>query len=200
MQHLTPHKRKNVLHKARLPPTRADGSIKSALSQSERVVFSVVEILDLIPARRLFFFFFDLDLHQKQGLFEAFFSFISRGVFTAVDVNNDGRIEDTEVEVAILKASERRIRRKGGFGTSSFFSLDLGRGFSSSLILFSLPTSPFFSLFLPENATNNLFPRRCTTWSTSACPDGKTRRRARRFRRPCTRSTRTRTACWTLAR
>ena len=42
--------------------------------------------------------------HRKhQGLFDAFFSFISRGVFTAVDVNNDGRIEDTEVEVAILK-------------------------------------------------------------------------------------------------
>ena len=44
---------------------------------------------------------------HHQGLFDAFFSFISRGVFTAVDVNQDGRIEDTEVEVAILKVRRR---------------------------------------------------------------------------------------------
>ena len=50
--------------------------------------------------------------NQHQGIFEAFFSFISRGVFTAVDVNNDGRIEDTEVEVAILKVREDLEKRR----------------------------------------------------------------------------------------
>jgi hypothetical protein len=60
--------------------------------------------------------------HQQQGIFEAFFSFISRGVFSAVDVNNDGRIEDTEVEVAILKVrgsvacGKRAVRSSAGGG------------------------------------------------------------------------------------
>ena len=62
---------------------------------------------------RLIFFFFSLSQPRpppttasdsnRKGVFEAFFSFISRGVFAAVDVNQDGKIEDTEVEVAILK-------------------------------------------------------------------------------------------------
>ena len=67
--------------------------------------------------------------HQQQGIFEAFFSFISRGVFSAVDVNNDGRIEDTEVEVAILKVrgsvacGKRAVRSSAGGGGALFWSL-----------------------------------------------------------------------------
>jgi len=111
--------------------------------------------------------------HQQQGIFEAFFSFISRGVFSAVDVNNDGRIEDTEVEVAILKVrgsvacGKRAVRSSAGGG--------------GGVILVTLPPLPRAHSLPPKCKTEkkNATHYRCTTWSTSASPGGRTPRLAR---------------------
>jgi hypothetical protein len=109
--------------------------------------------------------------HQQQGIFEAFFSFISRGVFSAVDVNNDGRIEDTEVEVAILKVrgsvacGKRAVRSSAGGGRGRCF------GHSPTSTARSLSSSKMHGK--KKNATHY----RCTTWSTSASPGGRTPRR-----------------------